>query len=153
MNSGSQLEVSKEQNVDKQISDINNEIDDIHDKQIPELQEKLKSIKDEYGVLRGAKDYSLESIDKLIEDYKKEGVDANDYFSNEQKSLIEEMRSLQNKSDELDSKASELDESRDNKSIKEKSQSFADSIRKLKIDTKGIAMSSVPGFNEAWNCG
>ena len=30
-------------------------------------------------------------------------------------------------------------------------EKLAEGIRKLKIDTKGIAMSSVPGFNEAWN--
>lgn len=35
--------------------------------------------------------------------------------------------------------------------ISEKSKSFAEKIRSGKIDTKGLAMSSVPGFNEAWN--
>jgi hypothetical protein len=36
-------------------------------------------------------------------------------------------------------------------SITEKSKSFAEKIRSGKIDTKGLAMSSVPGLNEAWN--
>lgn len=35
--------------------------------------------------------------------------------------------------------------------ISEKAKSFAEKIRSGKIDTKGLAMSSVPGFNEAWN--
>ena len=36
-------------------------------------------------------------------------------------------------------------------SISERSKSFADKIRAGKIDVKGLAMSSVPGLNEAWN--
>jgi hypothetical protein len=36
-------------------------------------------------------------------------------------------------------------------SITEKSKSFAEKIRSGKIDTKGLAMSSIPGLNEAWN--
>ena len=44
-----------------------------------------------------------------------------------------------------------LDESIGKTSIKEKSKSIAENIRNIKIDTKGTAMSSLPGLVEAWN--
>lgn len=113
LTSGSQLETPKQKTIDNKISDIDNEIDDIQDRQIPALEKKLKAAKDEYSILKFGKDYSLESIDKLIEDYKKEGINFNDYLSDEQRGIIEEMRALQNKSDELESKSVQLDESID----------------------------------------
>jgi len=148
---GSKLEAESVPSTEKEMSSVQNQLDDIYDNKMPDLEERLKKTKDEYGMF--ANGHSLESIDKQRELLKSEGIELNDYLSDEQKSIIGEMESLQNEADKLEDRISDLDELDDaDKSKKPKSyEALAEKIRNGKIDTKGMAMSSLPGFTEAWN--
>jgi hypothetical protein len=148
---GSKLEAESVSSTEKEMSSVQNKLDDIYDNKMPDLEERLKKTKDEYGMF--ANGHSLESIDKQRELLKSEGIELNDYLSDEQKSIIDEMESLQNEADKLEDRISDLDELDDaDKSKKPKSyEALAEKIRNGKIDTKGMAMSSLPGFTEAWN--
>ncbi len=143
---GSKLEATSEKTNDNKIAELQNQIDEIFDKSIPALEEKLKKTKDEYGLF--ADGYSLEGINKQRELYKSNDVDIDELLTDEQKSIIGEMQSLQDKSDELENQISDLDEE---EGTTKSYEDLANKIRNIKIDTRGTAMSSLPGLVEAWN--
>jgi hypothetical protein len=132
---GSKLEAESVSSTEKEMSSVQNQLDDIYDNKIPDLEERLKKTKDEYGMF--ANGHSLESIDKQRELLKSEGIELNDYLSDEQKSIIGEMESLQNEADKLEDRISDLDELDDaekSKSVASEKERFGQKLSNSELD-------------------
>jgi hypothetical protein len=122
-----------------------------------EITEKKPTFKQTYAAsessfLNGKRGDEIDSILKSnVEDYSSGFLnvfEAYDQLSEEEKSKFTEKE----KAEIANLKSQWQEESKKYKRLPvERAKSFAAKIRAGKIDTKGLAMSSIPGLNEAWN--
>jgi len=84
-----------------------------------------------------------------VESYKLKGAKGGEMT--EDANLRPSATTTEEGSTELENATQEQTSNEAKPSVSERAKSFAGKIRAGKIDTEGLAMSSVPGLNEAWN--